>query len=435
MSQNLSEKSLSNKIVVTGMGWATPFGCDLNSVFDQLYLGKTAVRKIEDVELDGIYCQIAAQMPKNEEYFPFEKWNKILPGNKASKFIVYGLEATERALLDAHLISESGCVDEKLKIGVIVGSGIGGLDEEYETSKLILEKGANRVSPYFVPSALINLLAGHIAIRHKIKGPNQSQVTACSTGAIAIADGARMIREGRCDIMVVGAAEATIGRLGMAGFCALRALAAGFNDDAAAGSRPFDKKRAGFVMGEGAGILILERYEHAVARGARIYCEYLDAGLSNDAYHITAPCADGLGAANAIKDALTRSGKTMNQIGYVNAHATSTGLGDIAEISAFKQVFGERWGQIAISSIKGAIGHMLGAAGSVEAIATILSLYHGKLLPTVNLEEPDEAVVHNGIMPNLVPNKGIQKAVDCVMSTSFGFGGHNIALVFQKLDK
>ncbi len=426
---------MASKIVVTGLGWSTPFGCDLDQAFDALFNGKTATFRTQNINLDGLYCQVSAQIPRNEAIFPFEKWQKELPGNKASMFTIFGLEAAERALLDAKLIDqEGGYVDQNLKIGVVVGSGIGGLEDHFNTSQVILEKGANRVSAFYVPAALINLLPGHIAIRHKIKGPNQSQVAACSTGAIAIADGARMIVEGRCDIMVVGAGEASIGRLGIAGFCALRALASGYNDNPQQASRPFDKKRSGFVMGEGAGILILESEESAKRRGAKIYCEYLGAGLSNDAYHMTSPCADGAGAIAAISDALYWSKKTPNQVQYINAHATSTGLGDAAEMSAIKFIFGDciEKNSFAVSSIKGAIGHMLGAAGSVEAVATILSLHKQKLLPTINLEEPDEFAYHNDKLINLVPNNGIEASLDCVMSTSFGFGGHNVALVFGR---
>lgn len=427
------------RIVVTGLGWATPFGCDLDKVFDDLYAGKTGVRKTEGLELDNIYCHVSAQIPNDESYFPHQKWQKALPGNRAGKFILYGLEAAERALLDAGFIKEeAGHVDEKIKMGVVVGSGIGGLDEEYEGSKTIIEKGAHRISPFFVPSALINLLPGHISIRHKIKGPNQSQVAACSTGAIAIADAARLIYEGRCNVVVAGAAESSIGRLGTAGFAALRALASGYNDNPEKASRPFDKKRSGFVMGEGGSVLILEEYEHAKARGAKIYCEYMDAGLTNDANHITAPCADGSGAAGAMQEALDRAGIKAGDVDYVNAHATSTGLGDAAEMTAIKNVFGnkdsKKWSDFAVSSIKGAVGHMLGAAGSTEAIATILSLQKQKLLPTINLEEPDEVVLLDGVMPNLVPNKGCEANIKIAMSTSFGFGGHNIALLFKKYD-
>lgn len=424
---------MSGKIVVTGLGWATQFGCELDSVFDAIYEGKTAVNKLQNMDHNDGYCKIAAPIIQDESVFPWAKWAKILPKPRASRFIIFGLEAAERALLDANLISQEGSfVDDNLKIGVIAGSGIGGLDEQYVNTITIKEKGVNRVTPFFVPSSLINLLPGHIAIRHKIKGPNQSQVAACSTGAISIADGARMIKEGRCDIVLVGAAEGAICPLGMAGFAALRALASGYNDDPASASRPFDKKRSGFVMGEGAGMLILETEESAKKRGAKIYCEYLGAGLSNDANHITAPIADGSGAANALTDALHWAGKKAHEIDYINAHATSTELGDKAELTAFKKVFGDHWPNLAISSIKGAIGHMLGAAGSVEAIACVLCLHKQKLLPTLNLHEVDEAAYHNNVLVDLVPLKGKQANLETVLSTSFGFGGHNVALIFGK---
>jgi len=421
----------SKKIVVTGCGWVAQFGCDLNKVFDAIYEGKTAIKTTENLQLDGLYCQVSAQVPRDEAHFPFEKWKREVPGNRAAQFIIYGLEAAERSLLDANLISqEGGKVDESLRIGVALGSGIGGLNEHQAAVEAMQQKGANRISPMYIPSLLINLLPGNIAIRHGIKGPNQSQVAACATGAIAIADGARMINEGRCDIMVVGGAEAAISTLGIAGFCALRALASGYNETPHAASRPFDKKRSGFVMGEGAGVLILETEESAKKRGAHIYCEYLGAGLSNDAYHMTAPCSDGAGAAAAMLDALQWAGKKASDINYVNAHATSTGLGDSAEITAIKNVFGEYWETLAVSSIKGSLGHMLGAAGSVEAIISILALCKQKMPPTINLEEPDEACYKDGKLINLVPNKGQEAKIDCVMSTSFGFGGHNVALIF-----
>lgn len=424
---------MSKEIVVTGLGCATQFGYTLDAFWNALYEGRSAVRTTENVELDKIYCHVSAQIPEDEAYFPWEKWQKAMPGGKAGKFTIFGLEAAEQALADAGLISgDSLHVDPSLRVGVVAGSGIGGLNEVYNTSKVILERGADRVSPYFVPAALINLLPGHIAIRHQIKGPNQSQVGACATGAIAIADGARMIREGICDIVLVGAAEASIGRIGLAGFCALHALSKGFNDNPAEASRPFDANRAGFVMGDGAGMLVLESKEHALKRGAKIYCEYLSAGLTNDAYNMTAPCADGAGASAAIRAALEYAGLKPEDVGYVNAHATSTPVGDAAEITAIKAVFGPVWDKISVSSIKGAIGHMLGAAGAVEAIATVLSLHKQAVLPTLNLKEPLAEAKHNDVLVDLVPNKGKKKEFEVAVKTSFGFGGHNAVLAFRR---
>lgn len=423
-----------SKVVVTGLGCATPFGCDVNIFWECLYSSACAVAHTQNVDLDGAYCKVSAQIPYDEVYFPWEKWRKKLPGNQAARFIIFGVEAAERALLDAGLVSVTKTsdvlhVDENLKVGVVAGSGIGGLDEIDRTSRMMLEKGADRVSPFFIPASLINLLSGHISIRHKITGPNQSQVAACSTGAIAIADGARLIREGRCDVVVAGASEASVGRIGIAGFCALQALAKGFNDNPSQASRPFDTKRAGFVMGEGAGMLILESEEHAKKRGAKIYCEFVSDGLSSDAYHITKPCSDGAGAARAMKEALARASLKPSDIGYINAHATSTGLGDASEMVAIKSVFGDCWSDISVSSTKGAIGHMLGAAGAIEAIASILCLQHQAVLPTLNLVEVDESAYHNGVLLDLV-RQGKKKELKYCMSNSFGFGGTNATLVF-----
>jgi 3-oxoacyl-[acyl-carrier-protein] synthase II len=425
-----------DKIVVTGLGVASAFGNNLNSFWEKLYAGEKATRSVEEIDLDKIYCKVAAQIAKDESLFPWEKWGKKLPSPRAGKFIVLGMEAAYQALLDALLISSDSLhVDPKFKMGVVAGSGIGGLEEVYQTSKKILEQGADRISPFFVPSALINLLPGMIAIEHKIKGVNQSQVTACATGAHAIADAARLIREGRADIIIAGASEAAIGRIGLAGFCALKALVHGFNDRPSEASRPFDKARAGFVMGDGAGMMVLERESHAIARGAKIYCEYIEAGLTGDANHITAPCEDGDGAIRAMKEALDRSGLLPKDIGYINAHSTSTGIGDLAELKAIKSVFSESWGDISVSSIKGAIGHLLGAAGAVEAIASVLCLKNGMVLPTVNLENPDEEAYLNGKLLDLVPKVGKKKDLDYVLSNAFGFGGVNISLIFGKYAK
>lgn len=422
--------ALKRKIVVTGLGWVTPFGCSLD-IWKMIFSGKSAVKSSEGFDLDGIYCKISAQIPKSEEYFPWEKWQKAMPGKRAGKFIIYGMEAAEAALLDSGLLNQD-LTAKSFRIGIIAGSGIGGLEEVYETSKVILERGADRVSPMFVPSALINLLGGNIAIRHKIYGPNQSQVTACATGAHAIADGARMIFEDRADIMVVGAAEASICRIGIAGFCAMRALASGFNETPEKASRPFDTARSGFVMGEGAGFLVLEEEQHALARGAKIYCEYLDAGLSADAYQMTAPPEDGAGAARAMSECLERSGVKSDEVQYLNAHATSTGVGDRAELRAIKSVFKDSLDSLSISSIKGSIGHLLGASGSVESIATVLSIFHQQVPPTLNLESPDEEAYENGVLLDLVPGIGKNKPITHALSNAFGFGGVNIALLFKK---
>lgn len=425
---------MRKKIVVTGLGWVTPFGCNLEDVWSEIYQGKTATKNTVGFDQDDLYCKVSAQIPKDESYFPWEYWNKHLPAKRAGRFIVYGLEAAKRALLDSKLINEEGLVKPELSIGIVSGSGIGGLDEVFEASKTLIERGANRVPPAFVPSALINLLSGHIAIRHQIKGVNQSVVTACATGAHAIADGARFIREDRADVMVVGGSESAIGKIGVAGFGALKALASGYNEAPEISSRPFDTKRSGFVMGEGAGILILESEEHAIKRGAKIYCEYLESGLSGDAYHMTAPAENGEGAARAMAECLRRSNLKAEDVGYINAHATSTEIGDRSELSAIKSIFGSCWGSLSVSSIKGAIGHTLGAAGAIEAIASVLSLRDQKIPPTINLIQPDNEAELNGKILDLVPDKGKNKNIEAVVSNSFGFGGVNISLAFKKYE-
>ncbi len=423
---------MKEQVVVTGLGCVSPFGCTLDSFWDGLYEGKSTVRNLEgEFDISNLYAQIACYIPNDENIFPWAKWRAELP--KAAKFVLYGLQAAQDAMIDAGLISHDNLhVDPSAKIGVVVGSGIGGLEEQSVATQAMMNKGAHRVSPFFVPTALINLVAGHIAIRHKIKGPNQSQVAACSTGAIAIADGARMIREGRCDMVLVGAAESSVCRLGIAGFAAIKALAHSNEMNA---SCPFDQARSGFVMGEGAGILVLESKESAIKRGAKIYCEYLDAGLTNDAYHLTAPCEDGDGAARAMQEALDRSGLKATDIDYLNAHATSTPLGDKAELKGIKRVFADNWDNISISSVKGSIGHMLGAAGSIEVIAAIMCLNKQIVLPTINLHAPDEAAELNGKMVDLVPNKAKSKRIRAILKNSFGFGGHNAALIFKEYSK
>lgn len=415
------------KIVVTGIGIVSPFGSNFENVWNEIYSGKSAIKEIKDFDVDDLYCKVAAYIEKDA--FPFEKWKKENP--KGGKFILYGQEAAELALLDASLLDENLHVDQKMNIGVILGSGVGGMDEIYHSSKILLERGSNRISPYFIPSMLINLLPGSVAIRHKIKGLVQSQVTACATGAFAIADGARMIRDKRCDVAVVGASEACIGRLSMAGFCALKAL---FDSkkvpdiDLKNASRPFDQNRAGFVMGEGAGVLILEDEEHAIKRGAKIYCEYVSDGLSCDAYNIVAPQADGEFSAKAMQEALDRGKIKAQDVGYINAHATSTLLGDLAELKSIKKVFANNIANLSVSSIKGSLGHSLGAAGAIEAAMCVLSLQKQALLPTINLNNIDQEAV--GL--DLVPNFGKKKDLRYVLSNSFGFGGHNIALLFGK---
>jgi len=420
----------SEKVLITGLGATTAFGSDLEVLFDKIFQGESCISKIEGFDASQLRCQIAGSIKDDSAIL--DKWKKY---GKSGRFIVLGLEAASNALLDAGLIKTSDdLVDQSLNIGIVAGSGIGGLEEIYLTSKKLIEKGPSRVSPYFVPSALINLLPGTIAIKYGIKGVNQSQVTACATGAHAIADAARLIKEGRADIVLAGASEAAIGLIGLAGFDALRALSTKYNDNPSAASRPFDSNRDGFVMGEGAAILVLESESHAKKRGAKIYCEFKEAGLTADANHITAPCEDGDGAIRAMEEALARSGISKEKIDYINAHSTSTGLGDKAELKAIKKVFAGNLDDLAISSVKGSVGHLLGAAGALEALISVLSIKNQQLPPTINLEKADDEAFVNGKVLNLIPNKGINKKVDNVLSNAFGFGGVNISLLFSKYE-
>ena len=418
------------RVVITGLGMVTPLGQGVDANWANITAGKSGLRKIDHFEVSDISCQIAGLVPGSDQADGLNLDDFIEPKEqrKLDRFIQLGIVAAVEA------VENSGWkptdIADQDRTGVMIGSGIGGLQTIVETAELVLERGPRRVSPFFIPSALINLISGQVSIRYQFRGPNHSVVTACSTGAHAIGDAARLIALDDADVMVAGGAEAAICRLGVAGFAAARALSSGFNDDPQSGSRPWDKGRDGFVMGEGAGVLVLEEYEHAKARGAKIYAEVKGYGLSGDAYHITAPAEDGDGGFRAMQAALKRAGITAEEIDYVNAHGTSTPLGDLIEAGAVRRLLGDAVGNVSMSSTKSATGHLLGAAGAIEAIYSIKTIETGNLPPTLNLEDPEDAVADF----DLVPLKSRKREVRNAMSNSFGFGGTNASLIIGQVD-
>ena len=415
---------------MTGIGLLTPLGSTTKKLWSNVINSKSGIRRIpgELFLTEDLKCKIAGLVSSGtEDDFNIEDFLDFADIKKMDKFIHYAIAAADEAILDANL--KDLPEETKDQIGVLVGSGIGGLST-IERNALILERdGVRKISPFFIPASLINLASGHIAIRHGYKGPNHSIVTACSTGTHAIGDAAKIIRDGDAKIMICGGAEGAVCRLGIAGFAAARALSTGFNDRPEEASRPWDRDRDGFVMGEGAGVLVLEEYEHAKQRGANIYGEVVGYGLSGDAYHITAPEPNGIGAIKAMQMALDKAKVNIDQIDYINAHGTSTPLGDVIEINAIKTLFKDHVKKLAISSTKSSIGHLLGAAGSVEAAISLLAMRDSVLPPTLNLHNPDESC--EGI--NLVPLTAQDKRIDYSISNSFGFGGTNACLVFKKV--
>ena len=418
------------RVVITGMGMVTPLGNGVEHNWQSILAGKNGFGKIEGFDVSDISCQIAGQVPTGDEEGALNMDDHIEPKDqrKLDKFIQFGLVAAQEAIADSGWVAETD--EQKERTGVMIGSGIGGLSTIVETSNLMNEKGPRRISPFFIPSALINLISGHVSIQYGFKGPNHAVVTACSTGAHAIGDASRLIMFGDADVMVAGGAEAAICRLGVAGFAAARALSSGYNDDPQSASRPWDKGRDGFVMGEGAGILVLEEYEHAKARGAKIYAEVKGYGLSGDAYHITAPAEDGDGGFRAMKSALRNANLEPSDIDYINAHGTSTPLGDLIEAGAVRRLLGDAVSKVSMSSTKSATGHLLGAAGAIEAIYSTLAVNTGDLPPTLNLHDPEDAM--EGF--DLVPLKTKNKSVRYAMSNSFGFGGTNASLIIGAID-
>ena len=417
------------RVVVTGMGMVTPLGSGVDHNWSQIIAGKSGISRIEGFDVSDISCQIAGQVPGVDAVggLDLDDWIDPREQRKQDRFIQLGLVAACQAIEDSDwkpLDRES-----QNRTGVMIGSGIGGLESIVRTDQLMHEKGPRRISPFFIPSALINLISGHVSIRYGFRGPNHAVVTACSTGAHAIGDAARMVALDDADVMVAGGAEAAVCRIGMAGFAAARALSTSYNDMPEVASRPWDKGRDGFVMGEGAGIVVLEELEHAKARGAKIYGEIKGYGMSGDAHHITAPAEDGDGAFRAMQAALKRAGLAPSDIDYVNAHGTSTPLGDLIEAKAVARLLGDAAANVSISSTKSATGHLLGAAGAIEAIYAIKTVQTGDLPPTLNLNDPEDQVTDF----DLVPLKSRHRKVRNAMSNSFGFGGTNASLIMGEV--
>ncbi|WP_297734939.1 beta-ketoacyl-ACP synthase II [uncultured Maricaulis sp.] len=421
------------RVVVTGIGLVTPLGCGREVVWERLLAGQSGLGSIEHFETEDLACRVAGLVPRKDgrgggragEAGVFDPDTVMSPRDqrRVDDFILYGIAAADEAIADSGWVPQSE--EDKYRAGVMIGSGIGGLETTYDASILLHEKGPRRLSPFVIPGMLINLASGQVSIKHGLKGPNHAVVTACSTGAHAIGDAARLVSRGDADLMVAGGAEATVCRLGVASFIACKALSTGFNDTPERASRPYDKDRDGFVMGEGAGVVVLEEYEHAKARGATIYAEVKGYGLSGDAYHITAPAEDGDGGFRSMSAALRDAGLTPADIDYVNAHGTSTPKGDEIELRAVERLFGEAAGHAVMSSTKSAIGHLLGAAGAVEAIFSILAIRDGQCPPTLNLDNPS---VETAL--NLAPLKAVTRPVKAALSNSFGFGGTNASVVF-----
>ena len=418
------------RVVVTGMGMVTPLGSGVDHNWSQIIAGKSGISRIEHFDVSDISCQIAGQVPEPDVDggLNLDDWIDPRDQRKQDRFIQLGLVAACQAVEDSGW--QPNAREQQNRTGVMIGSGIGGLESIVKTDQLIIEKGPRRVSPFFIPSALINLISGHVSIRYGFRGPNHAVVTACSTGAHAIGDAARMVALDDADVMVAGGAEAAVCRIGMAGFAAARALSTNFNDRPEVASRPWDEGRDGFVMGEGAGIVVLEELEHAKARGAKIYGEIKGYGMSGDAHHITAPADDGDGGFRAMQAALKRAGLAAGDIDYVNAHGTSTPLGDIIEAKAVARLLGDSSATVSISSTKSATGHLLGAAGAIEAIYAIKTVQTGDLPPTLNLNKPEEAVSDLDFVPLKSRNKKVRNA----MSNSFGFGGTNASLIMGEVD-
>ena len=420
---------MPRRVVITGLGLVTPLGCGVEASWRRLLAGESGARRVEEFDVSDLSCQVACFIPRgplSEGKFNPDDWMEPKEQRKVDDFIIYGMAAATQALTDAGWRADT--TDKQERTGVLIGAGIGGLNGIAETAILLKEKGPRRVSPFFIPGRLINLASGYVSIKHGLKGPNHAVVTACSTGAHAIGDAARLIALDDADVMVAGGAESPICRLAIAGFAACRALCTTFNDQPQKASRPYDRDRDGFVMGEGAGIVVLEELEHAKARGARIYAEVIGYGLSGDAYHITAPSDDGDGAYRAMRMALKRGDVEVSDVQYINAHGTST-MGDEIELAAVERLFGNAAGKLAMSSTKSAIGHLLGAAGAVEAIFSVLAIRDNVAPPTLNLDNPSVATA-----VNLVPHKAQPRRIDTALSNSFGFGGTNASLLLRRLE-
>jgi 3-oxoacyl-[acyl-carrier-protein] synthase II len=415
------------RVVVTGMGICCPLGVGVESVWRRLIAGESGISAIQSFDTKDLPAKIAGQVPSGtraEGGLDIGEWIPVKDQKKMDRFVQHAIVAATEAVEDSGWVPQSE--EERCAAGVMIGSGIGGLSTIYEASQLVASGKTRRLSPFFIPSALINLASGHVSIKYGLKGPNHSAVTACATGVHALGDAARLIALGDADVMVAGGAEAAVSELGMAGFCAARALSTGYNDTPQAASRPWDEGRDGFVMGEGAGVLVLEELEHAKRRGARIYAEVIGYGMSGDAHHITAPSDDGDGAFRSMRAALRSARVTPDQVQYVNAHGTSTPLGDDLELGAVERLWGDAARGLAMSSTKSAIGHLLGAAGAVEGIFSILAIRDGVAPPTLNLEKPSrESPIDR------VAKQAQERPIEVALSNSFGFGGTNASIVFR----
>jgi 3-oxoacyl-[acyl-carrier-protein] synthase II len=407
----------------------TPLACGVEETWQRLLACKSGINRVDKFEVSDLPCKIAGQIPRGDGTdgtFDPDQWMEPKERRKVDDFILFAMSAAKQALDDAGWHPES--YEDQIMSGVLIGSGIGGIEGIAETALLLNERGPRRISPFFIPGRIINLASGYVSIAHALKGPNLSVVSACSTGAHAIGDAGRLIALGDADVMVAGGAESPVCRISLAGFAACRALSTGFNDEPARASRPYDRDRDGFVMGEGAGVVVLEEYEHAKRRGARIYGELIGYGLSGDAFHITAPAEDGDGALRCMKAAVHRAEITPGDIDYINAHGTSTQVGDEIELKAVERLVGNAAAKISMSSTKSSIGHLLGAAGTVEAIFCLLALRDQIVPATLNLDNPSVTTALD-----LVPHKPRAREVNVVLSNSFGFGGTNASLVFRRV--
>jgi 3-oxoacyl-[acyl-carrier-protein] synthase II len=420
---------MMRRVVVTGLGMVTPLACGVEPTWRLLLEGQSGIGRIENFEVSDLPCKIAGQIPRGDGSagtFNPDQWMEPKEQRKVDQFILYAMAAAKQALDDADWHPQE--YEDQIASGVLLGSGIGGIEGIAETALIMRDRGPRRVSPFFIPGRIINLASGYVSIEHSLKGPNSAVVTACSTGAHAIGDAGRLIALGDADVMVAGGTESPVNRLSVAGFAACRALSTGFNDTPERASRPYDRDRDGFVMGEGAGAVVLEEYDHAKKRGARIYGELVGYGLSGDAFHITAPAEDGDGALRCMKAAIKRADISPGDLDYINAHGTSTPLGDEIELKAVERLVGNAAGNISMSSTKSSIGHLLGAAGTVEAIFCLLAIRDQVVPPTINLDNPSVSTALD-----LVPHKPRKRPVNLVLSNSFGFGGTNASLVFRRM--
>jgi 3-oxoacyl-[acyl-carrier-protein] synthase II len=417
------------RVVITGLGVVSPLGCGVETTWQGILNGKSGARQIEGFDVSDLTSRIACLIPRgdgSDGSFNPDQWMEPKDQRKVDDFIVYAMCAARQALDDANW--HPSTEEERCASGVMIGSGIGGLSGIADGAVLVKERGPRRLSPFFIPGRLINLASGYVSIEHGLKGPNHAPVTACSTGAHAIGDASRLIAFGDADVMVAGGTEAPISRLAMAGFCAMRALSTDFNETPEKASRPYDRDRDGFVMGEGAGIVVLEEYEHAKRRGAKIYAEIIGYGLSGDAHHISAPAPDGDGAFRCMTAALKRAGIAASDLDYINAHGTSTPLGDEIELAAAQRLLGNAASKVSMSSTKSCTGHLLGAAGAVETIFCVLAIRDNIAPPTINLDNPS---VETPI--DLVPHKSRARDINVALSNSFGFGGTNASVIVRRV--